>query len=422
MTAGILAGVFAAVGVMRASSRAPAAPAPSAASLLELYDQREYEAVANQLKALEDVRALDRLDADLKDHAKGWIESVPQPLRRRRAFVAGAVALELWQALVAQRTWANDRFNDRADNPEALPQVRKLIRALSAETAPDPIELNYVLAEIAAWQRWSVKVRLTAGDEMITAEPGWAVLLGKPALFQLSKTQLAVGKDGVLGQALARFPDDPRLALARAEGIESIETRCPSRYCVDELFGEVADDVRRRADSDGSERFRDFAARNLKTVERFLPVAAEFAKVADAHPEVRAEAQVHMGYLAIRASRPDAALGPLERARESDDAYVRYLAEYLTARALDALKRPVEAAAAARRALAVVPNAPSAAALLAVTVFDTGSGADREEAHRLLEAANARSPETVDPWEWYWQGDARLWLTYMDRLRQDLRR
>jgi tetratricopeptide (TPR) repeat protein len=260
-----------------------------------------------------------------------------------------------------------------------------------------------------------------AAYEGRTAEPAWAVLLGKPELVDLSRSQNAVGKGGVLGQALARFPDDARLALARVEGIESIETRCGIHYCVDELTPATSGDVRRRAATDASERYRDFAARNLKTLDRLLPVAAEFAQLADAYQEVRAEAQVHMGYLALRASRPDAALAPLGQARGSDDVYVRYLAEYLTGRALDALNRPAEAAAATRRALSAVPNAPSAAVLLAVSVFDSGSAADREEAHRLLKAANAASPKPIDPWDWYWYGDARLWPTYMDRLRHGLR-
>lgn len=395
---------------------------PGAQSLLDLYDQGQYEPAANQLHSVDDSRILDRIDADLKDHAKAWIDAAPASARRRRAFVAGAVALELTQVLVARETWDNDRFNDRARHPQGLPQVRKLIGAWTAKSAPDALEHDYLLAELATWQHWNVSARTVAGDELITAEPVWALFLGKPSLFQLSSTQLAIGAGGALGQALVRFPDDARLQLARMEGVESIETRCAVRYCVDEGTADVMDDVRRRAASDGSTRFRDFAARNLKAMDRLLPVAAEFAQVAAAHPEVRAEADVHIGYLAIRAARPDAALAPLDTARESDDAYVRYLAEYFTGRALDALARPLDAAAAYRRALFVVPNAPAAAALLAVSVFGGGDTAERENAHRVLEAANAASPRPLDPWDWYWYGDARLWPTYMDRLRQDLRR
>jgi tetratricopeptide (TPR) repeat protein len=378
-------------------------------------------AATSQARSVQVSKALDRLDAELKGHAQAWIDAAPESGRRRRAFVAGAVALELTRALVTREAWDNLRFNDRAANPQALPAVRKLIAAFTTST-PDAIEHDYVLAEMATWQHWNVLARMEVAYGGVTAEPVWAVLSGRPPLFELSQTQLAVGKGGVLGQAQVRFPDDPRLALARAEGIESIETRCAIRYCVDELTADVVDDVRRRAASDGSQRYREFAARNQTMVDRLLPVAAEFVKVAADHPEVSAEADVHMAYLALRASRPDAALAPLERARGSDDAYVRYLAEYLTARALDAVNRPADAAAACRRALSVIPNAPSAAALLAVSVFASGTSAERDDAHRLLEAANAADPRPLDPWDWYWYGDARLWSTYMARLRQDLRR
>jgi tetratricopeptide (TPR) repeat protein len=137
---------------------------------------------------------------------------------------------------------------------------------------------------------------------------------------------------------------------------------------------------------------------------------------------VRAEADVHIGYLAIRAARPDAALPPLETAAASDDPYVRYLAEHFRGRALEALNRRDDAIGAYRRALAIVPNAPSTATLLAAQLFAAADSDGRAQAHAVLETANAASPRPTDPWDFYWQGDARLWPVYMDRLREDLRR
>ena len=54
-------------------------------------------------------------------------------------------------------------------------------------------------------------------------------------------------------------------------------------------------------------RIHDSAVANLTAFDRLLPVAGEFARLADRYPSVRAEAHVHIGYLAIRAARPDAA-------------------------------------------------------------------------------------------------------------------
>jgi tetratricopeptide (TPR) repeat protein len=165
----------------------------------------------------------------------------------------------------------------------------------------------------------------------------------------------------------------------------------------------------------------DSAIANLAAFDRLLPVAADFVKVAGDYPGVRAEANVHIGYLAIRAARPDAALTPLATAVTSDDPYVSYLAEHFTGRALEALGRRDEAIAAYRRALAIVPNAPSTATLLAAQVFLSDDAAERNEAHTILETANAASPRPLEPWDQYWQGDARLRPVYVDRLRQDLR-
>jgi tetratricopeptide (TPR) repeat protein len=165
----------------------------------------------------------------------------------------------------------------------------------------------------------------------------------------------------------------------------------------------------------------DSAVANLAAFDRLLPVASEFAALANEYPSVRAEADVHIGYLAIRAARPDAALQPLAAAVTSDDPYLRYLAEHFTGRALEMLNRRADAIAAYRRALAIAPAAPSTSTLLAAQLFASDDAADRSEAHTVLEAAVAASPRPVDPWDLYWQGDARLRTVYMDRLRQDLR-
>jgi tetratricopeptide (TPR) repeat protein len=261
---------------------------------------------------------------------------------------------------------------------------------------------------------------LVGGDLWITTEPVWPLLLGQPPLFQMSRTQLAFGRGGFLTYALSRFPGNARLLLARTEGRESIETRCPEQFCHDEITPATLERLRSRAKSGSSGRIHDMAVANLSLFERLVPVAAEFAELAGAHPEVRAEANVHIGYLAIRAGRPDAALAPLETARKSDDPHVLYLAEFFSGRALEALGRRPEAIAAYRRALTAVPDAPSATMLLASQLFLSGDAAERADAHKLLEAANRSSSQVVDPWDQYWYGDRRFRATYMERLRQAL--
>jgi tetratricopeptide (TPR) repeat protein len=401
--------------------------AGSLVTLLDMYDRGDYEGAVKRLQQINGPRDLDRLDADLSDHAQSWIGAFAGSRRRRRAFVAGAVALEITRALTSREALLTDRLGSHFVNPAALPKLGRLI---TEQTSPvDDLEHHWVLACLATWQDWDRKARIV--EAWNVPQPGWALLLGRPQLIQMSKVQTAVGPGGFLGQALHRFPSEARLLLAQAEGHEVIETRCSARYCNDEMTPAVLDDLRSRAKTEPppvhnwpAQQLRDIhatAIANLAAFDRLLPMAADFAGLASDYPSVRAEANVHIGYLAIRAARPDAALTPLATSMTSDDPYVRYLSEHFTGRALEALGRRAEAIAAYRRALVIMPNALSTSALLASQLFLSDDAAERNEAHTILEAANAAAPRPTDPWDAYWQGDARLWPVYMDRLRQGLR-
>jgi hypothetical protein len=398
--------------------------------LLGAYDRGDYSTVTNQLKNIEEVRLLDQLDADLKKNAKAWIGAAGPSERRRRAFMAGALALDVTQALIERESWANtNRHDSHAVNPEALLEVRQLIADEGGP--PDALEHEWTLAQLATWEQWNRVARMDKVDAWLTPEPVWAILLGEPPLVQFAGPQSAFGRGGYLAEVLDRFPREPRLLLAVAEGHESLATRCAWQYCFDEMNPAILDDMRKRSkvrppaigDSHAviAQRTFAFASANLKALDRLLPIAADFASIANAYPAVRAEASVHMGYLAIRAARPDAALAPLATAAESADPYVRYLADFFTGRALEQLERRADAIAAYRRALATVPNAPSAATLLAAQLFLSEDAADREDSHAVLEASNATRASS-DPWDRYWYGDARLWPVYMEHLRQELRK
>lgn len=422
-------GIFLGGSVLASSTASSRVASLDMVRLLEMYDRGDYAAVQQQLAAVTDVRQLDGLDSDLKKGAKAWITGAEMPKRRRRAFVAGTVALELTHALVERASWATNRANDHAVQPEALALIARLIADQGAP--PDALEHDWTLAQLATWQEWNVRARVIAGDVWITPEPVWAILLGQPSLMQLAVTQGSFGKGGFLQDALAKFPGDARLLLAEEEGRESIETRCPIEFCFDEVTPTTLDQLRRWAKSDPPEtdgfarvmhtRIHQMAVANLKAFDRLLPVAARFAALANAHPEIRSEADVHIGYLAIRAERPDMALRPLAEAMTSDDPYVRYLAEYFTGRAFDALDRRPEAIAAYQQALVAVPNAPSAAMLVSAQLFVSDDSVERTEAYAILRATQAAVPPATDPWDRYWYGDARLWRVDMDRLQQALR-
>lgn len=414
----------------------PSAAAAAATAFLDLYDRGDYAAVEQGLEQLTKPRDLDALDSDLHDHTRQWIDAAPLDQRIRRTFVAGAFALELTRTLARRESWSSNRAYNHAVNPEALPAVQRLIGQMPQGSAD--LEHHWVLAALAIWEDWNSAARMLGTDSGITPEPAWAVLLGSPRLVDHLMVQRAVGTGGFLGQALQRFPEDPRLLLAQAEGHEAIVTRCADLFCYDEITPAALDELHTRANAGAPtdeevgcrdhcwvfallRRRHDVAIENLRAFDRLLPMASEFAALASRYPPVRAEADVHIGYLAIRAARPDAALAPLATATTSEDPYVRYLAEHFTGRALEMTGRRTDAVAAYRRALAIVPNAASTAALLASQLFLSDNPRERDEAHRVLQASNAASSRPVDPWDLYWQGDARRWSTYMERLRQDLR-
>ena len=303
------------------------------------------------------------------------------------------------------------RPDDHAQIPSALPAMTRLIADLMLSD-PDDRDHVWALACLATWQEWDASARNFATFEGDTRQPAWIILTGGPPMAPgLSAIQETVGTGGYVAQVLRRFPNDSRFLLAQAEGHEAVQTLCADQFCFDEITPAVLADLRQRAksgppDRPGFEytflrRIHDTAIVNLAGFDRLVPVAAEFAALAAAHPEVGSEANVHIGYLAIRAARPDAALAPLAIAATSDDPYVHYLAEQFTGLALETLGRAEDAIAAYRRALAIVPNAPSAATLLAAQLFVSDGVAEREEAFTLLQAANSASPAPVDPRDLY---------------------
>lgn len=411
----------------------------AAVTLLETYDRGDYAAANHALDQATGPTGLDHLDADLAAQENHWIEIGEAATRRRRTFVAGAVALEVTRALMGRASWSTLQLSGHIYDPMALLQITRLI-AHEPDAATSNVEHDWILATLATWEQWGGTWWGSSDDwRSGPAEPGWAVLLGRAALLQHSAVLPAVRDPVFLDWALQRFRNDPRLLLAETEAHEAVQTRCDRLFCHDEMTPEVVQDLQTRAKANPPDNqaagcrldcwpnallhdIHDSAVANLATFDQLLPMASEFARLANEYPSVRAEANVHIGYLAIRAARPDAAIQPLATGATSDDPYVRYLAEHLRGRALEMLGRRADAIAAYRRALSIVPNAASTSTLLAAQLFVGDDAAEQTEAHSILAGAIAASPRPVDPWDFYWQGDARLLDVDMRRLQEDLRR
>lgn len=131
--------------------------------------------------------------------------------------------------------------------------------------------------------------------------------------------------------------------------------------------------------------------------------------------ETAAEARIRKAWLLHRAGRRQDALALLEQAGSPQERVLDYLRHLMRGRALDALDRTDEAAAAFRAALMLFPNAQSARVGLMTVLQRQGNG---PAALELAELVQTTSPEAVDPWWQYWQGDYRLIATVITRLRE----
>jgi len=129
--------------------------------------------------------------------------------------------------------------------------------------------------------------------------------------------------------------------------------------------------------------------------------------------ETRVEASVRAGWILFQSGRFQEALDRLEVGTPPDDRDVAFWLALFRGRALDALGRTSDSAAAYRSALALVPTAQSAGIGLVLALTRLGRPAEADTRARALRAAGAAG---ADPWSHYMSGDHRLvdgWLTHM---------
>jgi tetratricopeptide (TPR) repeat protein len=195
--------------------------------------------------------------------------------------------------------------------------------------------------------------------------------------------------DVFAGRALDRFPDEPRFLLARA----------------------IAADQRTAAG--GPLRW---ASPNPATVASVEAAKALYELVLG-RPEVSTEARIRLAFLLHRQGKNDEALIRLDEAaaRPIEDGMLRYLHQLFRGQVLADLNRVDESLAAYRAALAILPSAQSARVAIMNTLYKQG---DRAGAEALAEQVQTEPVGLMDPWWIYWQGQYRLHLQVMARLRE----
>jgi hypothetical protein len=190
--------------------------------------------------------------------------------------------------------------------------------------------------------------------------------------------------------ALKRFPDDHRLILARA----------------------IAAELRTWPDPRDGRTPRERSADGVGLAIARLNGARQFE-------ELRAEAALHLGFMAIRNGDAAEALPYLREAESTNhDTFILHLVQLFRGRALERLNRTDEAISAYRAALAAEPG-QTAQLALASALARTGRPQD---AIRVAAGATTSSWDRVDPWVAYGRGDARMWLTIVAQLRRELAR
>lgn len=181
--------------------------------------------------------------------------------------------------------------------------------------------------------------------------------------------------------AIARFPDDARLLLARGIAAEL------------HLFPN---------------------ARNagLKDTQTMLFALRDNA-------EVGAESLMRLGVIDFRNGRLSLATQNLSAAiARSQDPFVTYLSHLFLGHIRVRQNDTVAAAMEYRQALAAIPRAQSATFALAALLGAQGA---RREAASLVDLS-ITAPLAVDPWRIYGDGEDRFWTERIERLRQEIRR
>ena len=139
---------------------------------------------------------------------------------------------------------------------------------------------------------------------------------------------------------------------------------------------------------------------------------------AAAREEIRAEAHTRAGFAAFQLGQNTEAKALLDGARTDADRALTYWRSLFSGRVADALGADADAETAYRAALAAYPEAQSARVGLALALFRMNRA---DEADTAMRAARQVSDESVDPWESYFEGDARFvgeWLATLRKARR----
>lgn len=193
-----------------------------------------------------------------------------------------------------------------------------------------------------------------------------------------------------IDRALARFPNEPRFLLARA-------------IVMDQQWRGF-----------GSMTFNGLRTATEIPIKEGTALMEAYEAVATASPELAAEARIRGAWFLYRVGRADEALKALDGAiPPPHDRGMEYLRHLFKSHILTSQQKLDDAAAEARAAHVVVPEAQSARVALMNALALKGDTSAAEMVAENIEAA----PKTDDPWWTYWLGDFRWYGSARQILR-----
>lgn len=387
---GVLAGVLlvslAMPGAAGVAGQARPAPA-GATSLFDAYASGAHDTALAPFRTVGPDRVPAFRQAFLAD-AAAWIEAGPEE-RPSRVRLAALLALDAEAILLERGLWSRASGEPRCAAPCVIEWACAELRALGE---PDPFE--------ALWAEASIALVSGARDWTILVTPLTRPIRDRPTT-------------GHVIHLLERFPDAPRIRLARAVALSArqlVMTEMdtprdgePTGHIASPMAGLSSDaatwmDERRRA-----------------SLEYATTPLIELAEDPVVGAEARARlAQVHLK-LGDFATARDEALAAAGTAREPD---ARYIGHVLAAQALQALGDLRAAESQFALALEARPHAQSATVGLAALRHLRGDG---ESAYGLVAASLDERPGDDDPWRLFLYGDYPRLPALLARLREAIR-
>jgi len=335
-----------------------------------------------------------------------WISAGDPGQRGRRRLAAATFALEIGRGL---------------PDTDRVPLARRLVlwgaNLFRSTPATDPGERLWSIASIG----------------LLEGYDDWTFLSGprapKPASATGRIDMWGTLDRGYVSQVRARFPDDPRLALAAVVAGENIswmvgafgrDIQTMDGFIAGELSPEYLDaldrgdlvlaDGSKWTGGDAQRAGRMHAARveELRSLVRQLEALTKYDDVAP-------EARLRLGLLHVRLVDRERALAEFAHVQASTtDTTLIYLSQFFTALVRERQGRHADAVNAYREALKIVPGVQSSTVRLSRLLFTLGR---HDEAADLAEQFfKANGP--ADPCMTYRTGQARTWTADLEQLKE----